>query len=411
MKLNFSRFFQQRWAVWSLTLFAVAVLVIWAMMPRPLSVEVGTVTTGRFEQTINEDGQLRLKNRYIISAPMTAELMRPTLKVGDSVRAGDVVATLMPPAPSMIDERNRLVLLHRVGRDDAARMAAAAQLQGLQTSLAQTELEAQRAQKLAHDHFISPAALDQAVLAKRAAEQALAAGQAQLRSAEFMLAESQAALSKAQPVSLTEKNAWVLKSPADGQVVRLYLTSSAPVAVGQALLEIGDIQAIEAVVDVLSSDARLLSPGAAVLMSPGFGATLLNGKITRIEPVAFTKISALGIEEQRVNVIIELDRLADNHEKLGEGFRIDAQIILSSQENVLLVPTAALVRQGAGWQVLIYQNGRARAKTVYVKERNADVVWLDPDAANGVEKGELVLLYPGTITDGQRVKVKNSIKK
>jgi HlyD family secretion protein len=411
MKLNFSPFFQQRCAVWSLTLFAVAVLVIWAMMPRPLYVEVGTVTTGRFEQAINEDGQLRLKNRYVISAPMTAELMRPSLKVGDSVRAGDVVATLMPPAPSMIDERNRLVLQQRVGRDDAARMAAAAQLQGLQTSLAQTELEVQRAQKLARDNFIAPAALDKAVLAKRAAEQALAAGQAQLLSAEFTLAESQAALSKAQPVSLTAKNALVLRSPADGQVVRLYLTSSAPVAVGQALLEIGDIQAVEAVVDVLSSDARQLSPGAAVLMSPGFGATLLNGKITRIEPVAFTKISALGIEEQRVNVIIELGRLPDNHQKLGEGFRIDARIILSSQENVLLVPSAALVRQGAGWQVLVHQNGRAIAKNVDVKQRNADVVWLDPDAANGVQKGDSVLLYPGTITDGQRIQVKNTLRK
>ncbi len=411
MKLNFSPFFQQRWVVWSLTLFAVAFLVIWAMMPRPLSVEVGTVTTGRFEQAINEDGQLRLKNRYVISAPMTAELMRPSLKVGDSVRAGDVVATLLPPASSMIDERNRLVLQHRVGRDDAARMAATAQLQRLQTSLAQAELEAQRARKLAHDHFISPAALDQAVLAKRAAEQALAAAQAQLRSAEFTLAESQAALSKAQPTSLSEKNAWVLRSPADGQVVRLYLTSSAPVAVGQALLEIGDIQAIEAVVDVLSSDARLMSPGATVLMSPGFGATLLNGKITRIEPVAFTKISALGIEEQRVNVIIELDRLPDNNQKLGEGFRIEAHIILSSQENVLLVPSAALVRQGAGWQVLVHQNGRARARSVYVKQRSADVVWLDPDATNGVKKGDSVLLYPGTITDGQRIQVKNTLRK
>jgi len=154
-----------------------------------------------------------------------------------------------------------------------------------------------------------------------------------------------------------------------------------------------------------------LSPGAAVLMSPGFGATLLNGKITRIEPVAFTKISALGIEEQRVNVIIELGRLPDNHQKLGEGFRIDARIILSSQENVLLVPSAALVRQGAGWQVLVHQNGRAIAKNVDVKQRNADVVWLDPDAANGVQKGDSVLLYPGTITDGQRIQVKNTLRK
>ena len=201
MNLNSFLVDLKRWAPWGLAVLALAGLAFWALMPRALQVEVGMVTIGRFEQAIDEDGQLRLKNRYVISAPMAAELSRPELKVGHSLRAGDVVATLKPLAPSMIDERNRLVLQQRVGRDDAARMAAAAQLQRLQTSLAQTELEVRRAQKLASDNFIAPAALDQAVLANRAAAQALAAGQAQLRAAEFTLAESQAALASAKPAS------------------------------------------------------------------------------------------------------------------------------------------------------------------------------------------------------------------
>ena len=406
MNPNTSPGFLKRWGPWGLAALGVVALAVWALMPRPLVVEVGTVRTGRFEQAIDEDGQLRVKNRYVISAPMAAELIRPTLKVGDSVRAGDVVARLTPLAPNLIDDRNRQVLQQRVGRDDAARMAAAAQLQRLQTTLTQTELEAQRAQKLASDNFIAAAALDQAVLASRAAAQALAAGQAQLRAAEFTLAESQAALAKSQPSSLTPQNTLSLTSPVDGQVVKLHLSSSAPVMAGQALLEIGDIRDMEAVVDVLSSDARQMAPGATVHISPGVGAPPMSGHVTRIEPVAFTKISALGIEEQRVNVIIDMDRLPDSAQRLGEGFRIDAHITLFAQDNALLVPSAALVREGAGWQVLVVQNGRAHAKSVTVKERNADMAWVSPDQGTGVQAGDLVLLYPGTITDGQRVKVK-----
>lgn len=411
MNPNTSPGFLKRWGPWGLAALGVIALMYWALMPRPLVAEVGTVSTGRFEQAIDEDGQLRVKNRYVISAPMPAELVRPTLKVGDNIHAGDVVARLTPLAPNMIDDRNQRVLQQRVGRDDAARMAAAAQLQRLQTTLTQTELEAQRAQKLASENFIATAALDQALLAQRAAAQALAAGQAQLRAAEFTLAESQAALTQSHPSSLTPTNTLSLKSPVDGQVVKLHLSSSAPVLAGQALLEIGDVRDMEAVVDVLSSDARQMTTGAAVLISAGVGTPPFSGHVTRIEPVAFTKVSALGIEEQRVNVIINMDRLPDSTQRLGEGFRVDAHITLFEQDNALLVPSAALLREGTGWRVLVVQNGRAHAKNVTVKERNADVAWIQADEKGGVRAGDLVLLYPGTITDGQRVSTKTEAGK
>ena len=411
MNPNTSPGFMKRWGPWGLAALGVIALMYWALMPRPLVAEVGTVSTGRFEQAIDEDGQLRVKNRYVISAPMPAELVRPTLKVGDNIHAGDVVARLTPLAPNMIDDRNQRVLQQRVGRDDAARMAAAAQLQRLQTNLTQTELEAQRAQKLASENFIATAALDQALLAQRAAAQALAAGQAQLRAAEFTLAESQAALTQSHPSSLTPTNTLSLKSPVDGQVVKLHLSSSAPVLAGQALLEIGDVRDMEAVVDVLSSDARQMTTGATVLISAGVGTPPFSGHVTRIEPVAFTKVSALGIEEQRVNVIIDMDRLPDSTQRLGEGFRVDAHITLFEQDNALLVPSAALLREGTGWRVLVVQNGRAHAKNVTVKERNADVAWVQADEKGGVRAGDLVLLYPGTITDGQRVSTKTEAGK
>ena len=394
----------QRWIGGALLLAAAAALVWAVYRPRPLQVEVTTVTTGCFEQSIEEDGRLRLKSRYVITAPTPAELLRPTLKVGDSVRAGEVVATLMPVAPQMIDVRTRTVLQQRVGSADAARRAAAAQVQRAQTALAQATLEAERAAKLAQDNFISVAARDQAELARQAAQQALTAAMAEQGMADFALAEARAALSRAEPAAGGDaKGRWELKSPVDGQVLKLYLDSAAPVTAGQPLLDIGNIAAMEAVIDVLSGEVRQIQPGAPVQLSPGSGAATITGQVTRIEPVAFTKVSALGIEEQRVNVIVSLEAAAPEAQRLGDGFRIDARISLFKQANALLVPTAALVRDGEQWRVFVVEASRARARTVQLQDRNSDLAWLK----EGLRAGETVLLYPGSmIADGQAVRVR-----
>ncbi len=394
----------RRWAPWALGALVATALAFWAFQPRPLLVEVAPVTTGRFEQAIEEEGQLRLKHRYLISAPTLAELARPTLKVGDAVRAGDVVATLTPVAPQMIDARTRLVLQQRVGSADAARRASSAQLQRLDTALAQASLEAERAQKLARDNFIAPSALDQTVLARRSAQQALDAGRAELRASEFALAEAQAALARAEPgAGVRPEGLWTLKSPVNGQVIKLHLDSAAPVTAGQHLLEIGDTAAVEAVIDVLSSEVQQIGPGAPARLTLTTGAPALPGHVVRIEPVAFTKVSALGIEEQRVNVIVDLDTTVAQPQRLGDGFRVDARITVSSQEGALLVPSAALVRDGTAWRVFVFEGQRAVARAVTLRERNADVAWV----GEGVREGERVLLYPGsTITDGQAVKIR-----
>lgn len=394
----------RRWAPWAAAALGVAALAFWAFQPRPLLVEVAPVTTGRFEQAIEEDGQLRLKHRYLISAPTQAELSRPTLKVGDTVRAGDVVATLTPVAPQMIDARTRLVLQQRVGSADAVRRASSAQLQRLDTALALASLEAERSQKLARENFIAPSALDQAVLARRSAQQALDAGRAEVRAAEFALAEAQAALARSEPGSGQRvEGLWSLKSPVDGQVIKLHLDSASPVTAGQHLLEIGDVASVEAVVDVLSSEVQPIAPGTPVSLTLTTGAPALPGHVVRIEPVAFTKVSALGIEEQRVNVIVDLDTTGTAPQRLGDGFRVDARITVSRQEGALLVPSAALVRNGTAWRVFVVEGQRAVARAVTLRERNADVAWV----SEGVREGEQVLLYPGsTITDGQAVKVR-----
>jgi HlyD family secretion protein len=381
-----------------------AALVWWVYQPRALVVEVGQVSTGRFEQVIEEDGQLRLKNRYVITAPTQAELQRPTLKVGDAVKAGDVVAVLQPVSPQMIDARTRDVLSQRVGSANAARQATSAQVQRLQTALAQADLEAQRAAKLAQDNFISASARDQAQLAQQAARQSLNAGRAELAAADFMLAEARAALTRSEPsASGRTAGLWSLRSPVDGQVLKLHLDSAAPVNVGQPLLELGDLGAMEAVIDVLSGDVGAIRPGAAVSLSTGGRAAPLAARVERIEPVAFTKVSALGIEEQRVNVVVALASNADAAAGLGDGFRVDARITVLTQDDALLAPSAALVRDGSGWRVFVVDGGRARARAVTVKDRNADQAWIQ----DGLRAGETVLLYPGSmIEDGQSVKTR-----
>ncbi len=390
----------RRWGVGATALAAVAVLVWAAYRPRPIDVETAPVAEGRFEQVIEEDGQLRLQHRYLVTAPTAAQLQRPTLKVGDVVKAGDVVAVLAPVAPGMIDARTREVLQQRVGSADAAVTAARANVQRAQAALAQATLEAERSAQLAKDNFIAPSARDQSRLAREAASQALKAAQAEQSAAEHAAGEARAALGRAEP-SAAAQGLWSLRSPVGGRVIQLHKDSSEPVQAGTPLLAIGDTGALEAVVDVLSGDAPRIAAGAAVQLNTGRSQPPLAGRVARVDPVAFTKTSALGIEEQRVNVTVALQASPETLQKLGDGFRVDARITVSAQDGALLVPSAALVRQGEGWQVFVLEAGKARARTVTFSDRNADSAWVK----DGLKAGETVVLYPGSaMKDGQPVR-------
>ncbi len=396
---------KRRWIIGGLAVAALAAVLWAAYRPRPLDVETARVAEGRFEQVIEEDGQLRLQQRYLVTAPTAAQLQRPTLKVGDVVKAGDVVAVLAPAAPGMIDARTRSVLQQRVGSAEAATQAASANVRRLQAALAQATLEAERSSQLAKDNFIAPSARDQSRLAREAAAQALKAGQAEQAAAAHAAGEARAALGRAEPSGTAQQGLWSLKSPVNGRVIKLHKESSEPVQAGQALLEIGDTGAMEAVIDVLSGDALRIAAGAAVQLSTGRNQPPLAGQVARVDPVAFTKTSALGIEEQRVNVTVALKAPSEELQKLGDGFRVDARITVSAKDGALLVPSAALVRQGEGWQVFVAEAGKARARTVTFSDRNADSAWVK----DGLKAGESVILYPGSgMKDGQPVRGKET---
>ena len=393
-----------RWLAWSAAGLLVLVALWWSFAPRLLAVDVGQVSIGPFEQSIEEDGQLRLRDRYQVAAPMAGQLQRLSLQVGDRVEHQQVLAWLAPMASPLIDPRNQSVLRQRVGRDEAAQQAASARVAQLQASLDQARLQTQRTVQLAQQNFINEAALDQAMSNERIAAQALEAGRAEWRAAQFSLAESQAALGQTTASPTTTMQRLVpITSPISGQVVKLHLSSAGPVMAGQALLDVGDLSALEAVIDVLSSDARHIPRGAHVALSLDARQAPLAGRVRHIEPTAFTRVSALGIEEQRVNVLVDL--LPASPEEalgLGDGFRVDARIVLSRIEQALRVPSAALVRDGQDWRVWVVQNGRVQARKVLVIDRNSEFGSIEPGPLNA---GDPVVLYPAQLTEARRVKI------
>ncbi|MGX5652127.1 efflux RND transporter periplasmic adaptor subunit [Hydrogenophaga borbori] len=381
---------------------AIAALLAWALRPAALPVEIATVQRGDFEQAIEEDGVLRLLQRYTVAAPTAGELLRPGLKVGDTVAEGEPLAVLRPAAPSMIDSRTREVLRQRVGSAEAALAATRAQAARSQAALAQAELDARRSEELARAQFVAPSAREQAQLNLTAARQALAGAQAEQRVAAHGLSEARAALARADGGSDASEGLWTLRSPIAGRVIAVHRDSAGPVGAGQALMELGDTTRLEAIVDLLSGDAARVPPGAAVTLQAGSGLPALPGRVTRVEPVAFTKVSALGIEEQRVNVHVEPAAPWPGQLPLGEGYRVEARIVTLAQADALLVPNAALVRTPTGWQVFVVDgDGRARARALTLGPRGTE----QAVATDGLRAGERVVLYPGNgVREGQRVR-------
>ncbi len=388
---------------------ALAALVAWAMRPRGLPVDVGTASVGPFEQVIREDGRWQVRHRYLVTAPLAADLSRIDARVGDPVAAGQVIARLSPVRSSLIDERSRGVLAEREGAAEANRLVALAEVERVGAALKQARLDAERTDKLADERFVAAAARDKARLAVSEQTMALEAARERVHLADHALAESRAARRRAlggRSEGATESPAvWAMKSPVAGRILKIHQPSGGPLTIGQPILEIGDVRQLEAVVDVLSGDAQRLVVGAPARLSLGAGQPELPGRVDRIEPVAFTKVSSLGIEEQRVNVVIVADPLPEGLTPPGDGYRVEASVRVRHEAAVLRVPTAALLRDGARWAVLRLDGDRVRRATVTVRDRNAELAWVQ----DGVSAGDRVVLYPGApLADGDRVSVNRS---
>ena len=358
-----------------------------AFRPAPIPVEVVTVTRGRFAATVEEDGRTRVRDRYVISAPVAGRLVRPQLKAGDTVAADEVVATILPSLPALLDPRTRREAEERLGAAEAVVAETTAQIERLKSIRENADIDAQRAKTLRQSGVIAPQQLERAELAALAAGRELRAAELRGHAAEHALDQVRALLRRFDSPESAEKIE--VRSPISGRVLRMFRESETPLSGGEPLLEIGDPADLEVAVDVLTTDAVAIRPGAPATIRHWGGAQALQGRVRLVEPGAFTKISALGVEEQRVWVVIDLVSPYDQRATLGDGFRVDASIVTDEKDDALLVPTGALIHRDAGWAVFVVRNGRAHERPVEIAGRSAMAA-----ISSGLAPGEQVVNFP-----------------
>lgn len=386
--------------LWVAAGMAVLAALVWAFSPRPIEVETAAVRQGHFEQSIEEDGRTRLKDRYTVSAPVAARVARIVLREGDRVAAGDVVAILTPVMSSMVDERSTREATARLKAAAAGVERASARLARARISLQEAQLEKERTEKLAGEGFLSASRLDAVRLALAGAQRELQVAGAER---EMALQEKAQAAAALQPVSAgTNSRPLSVRSPVSGVVLRVPQPSEATIAAGAALLDIGDPLQMEVISELLTTDAVQATAGRRVVIER-WGGPPVEGIVRRVEPAAFTKVSALGVEEQRVKVLIDVNNPPEAWRSMGDGFRVSVRIVTASIEQAVLAPLGALFPHGKGMAVYRLDGRYARLQPVEVGARNNNEAWL----RSGLTPGQSVIVYPpSTIRDGRKVHVR-----
>ena len=391
--------FQKKYLLPAAVAAAAVALLAWAFWPKPVAVETAAVVTGRYEQAIEEDGRTRLKDRYTVSAPVAARVLRIALREGDRVAAGEAVAVLLPAMSSMVDERSRLeaAARHQAAKANVAR--AAARVQRTRVAAEEAQLELHRTERLTREGFLAGSRLDSDRLALVAARQEIEVAQAEHQAALHEQAQAAAALLPAGN-SVQAGKPFTVQSPVEGVVLRVAQASEATVPAGTALLDVGDPSRMEVIAELLTTDAVQAQPGRRALIER-WGGPPVEGRVRRVEPGAFTKVSALGIEEQRVKVIVDLQGAPQAWSAMGDGYRVTVRVITQSVEQAVLVPVGALFPIGdGGTGVFRLQDGRARLQPVELGGRNGSEAWV----RSGLKGGETVIVYPPpAVSDGKRV--------
>ena len=372
-----------------------------------MEVEVARVTQGRFERAVQEDGKTRVRERYIVSAPVTGRLSRITLVQGDSVLRSAAVAVVSPLAPALLDARTQAEQTARVGSAQAAVRQTQANVAAATAALAQSQLDARRNSTLAQRGLISIAQSDATRLAQQLRQTELEAARQAQTAASFALEQARAPLreyeSSGQVITRDIKGEVLVRSPVAGRVLKVLVQSEGVVQAGTGLLEIGDAAGLEVVVDILTEEAAQVLPGTPVQLLNWGGGGVLEGKVRYVEPAAFTKISALGVEEQRVNVIADISTAQDTWKGLGDGFKVDVRLLVQVEQNAVIVPVSALFPIGSRSGVFVLDSGRVRLKEVTVQARNGTQAWVP----EGLIVKTQVVVYPDIkLLDGAKVRVR-----
>ncbi len=364
---------------------ALLALLVLGLRPKAAPVETARAAFGQLQASVSEEGKTRIRQRYVVSSPVAGQVRRIPFKPGTPIPSGDWVVALIDPTPSSpLDTRNHSLAL--------ARRSAAAEL--LAKSLASRELadkELSRSQNLFSAGTLSRQDLEYSQQRQNSAAREVTSAEGALRLAGAELLETV-------PTPIT--NPVEVRAQVVGSVLHVFQESLRVVSQGTPLLEIGDPADLEVIIEMLSRDAASISPGARVELSQWGGPSPLEGQVRLIEPAAFTKISALGVEEQRANVVVDITSPLSARQSLGDNFRVEARVILWAQDRVLKTPTAALFRHGSDWAAYLVRDGVARL----VRLKAGHSSGFETEILDGLREGDEVILYPGDrISDGQRV--------
>lgn len=391
-----------RRVTWLVMVAIAAVVLAVLMRSSPVPVDVATIQRGPLRVTLAEEGETRVADRFVVSAPLAGRVLRLELRPGDPVVANrTIVARLLAAAPALIDARTRAELSARVQSAEATLARARAELARVRAESAQAERVHARSQALAKAGAIAQERLEAEALAAQTLRNAEASADASVRAAESDLQMARASLMPSQ-TGARQSAPIELRSPIDGVVLRRVRESEAVVAQGEPLIEIGDISRLEVVADFLSSDAVLVAAGQPAVIERWGGGNSLRARVRLVEPSGFTKISALGVEEQRVNVVLDVEDPREAWTRLGDRYRVEVQVVIWEAADVVLAPGSSLVRQGAGWAVFVVEGDVARVRPVTAGQRNDSHVQI----LTGVEPGTRVVVYPGdAVADGERVEV------
>jgi HlyD family secretion protein len=389
---------RQHPAIIAITVLIIALLV-WGFWPRPILVEAVTVKRAPMSVTIEEEGRTRVVDRYVIAAPVDGVTCRLDLNVGDSIEQGQTLLFISPLESQVLDPRSRAEATARVARAQSALQAAEEEARAADVAANFASNELKRLRPLADKGLISREAFDKA-------EMEVLTTSARKRSADFNVDVARYELEAARSVlkysaatdNSTPTERVPVRSPIDGHIIKVSHECEGPVRTGDPLLEVADTSILEVEVDVLSADAVKIKAGMKVLFERWGGEEPLHGVVRNVEPVGFTKISALGVEEQRVLVIVDFTSPTEQWQRLGDGYRVEASFILWQDDDVLQVPASSLFRYRGEWALFVVEGKRARQRTVRIGQRNGLVAQI----LSGVQEGDIVINHPNDAVENEK---------
>jgi HlyD family secretion protein len=386
---------RRKW--WIAVMVGIVGLLALAMRPRPLPVESARITRGPMRVTLDEEGRTQVKRRYQVSAPLAGKLLRIELKAGDHVDEGTVLARLVPADAPLLDPRTRAEQQARLHATEAAVSQANANVARAKVAAASARDDLSRKQQLSKGAAISAHELVLAETEAASRDQDMASAEFGAKVADHQLAESRAALERGKSGRMDE---FEIVAPAAGRVLRVSRESEGVVTAGTQLIEVGDPNALEVSAELLTVEAVRVRPGMTAFVDHWGGKEALAARVRSVDPSGFTKVSALGVEEQRVRVILDLTAPPAEWRALGDNYRVEVHIVAWQADSVLRIPAAALFRRDDAWAAFLIEDGRARSRALTIGEQAPDVAELK----SGAKEGDQVVLRPGeSLRDGTRV--------